>query len=354
MFYNPGVIVANASGNLYRFLLPWIRSDWPLDWKDVFGREAPLRLELGFGNGEYLAARAVEEPEVDWVGAEISWGSVRRLLRRLENQDIRNVRVLQGDGAFLLRKLFAANSLNRVVINHSDPWPKKRHWNRRLVQPGLIRDLAERLEPRGELRIATDHAGYAEWISGVLEDQAYLRSMHSAAWIDDRDSAPATKYMKKGVEAGAVIHCFEWMKVNNVPAGTAAKEEVEDMPNVLLEGEASLSEAFSGFEPLSWKLDHAGAPVFLHLSRVYTRTTGSECLVEARVKEDGLEQLFAVSVSRREDGKIVVKPASLGAPRPTWGVKHAVGCVADILTGRFPALRVLASSVGEAPSQRSK
>lgn len=341
--------VADADRDLYRNLLPWIRSDWPLDWTAVFGRKAPLRLELGFGNGEYLAARASAEPEIDWVGVEISWGSVRRLLRRLENLEITNVRVVHGDGSFLLRKLFAARSLDRVVINHSDPWPKKRHRERRLIQPRLIRDLAERLETGGEVRIATDHAEYAEWISEVLEGQGYLRSKHPAAWIDGSGPDPSTKYMKKGIEAGSVIHVFEWNKVNDVAEGTAGAERVEEMPNVLLEGTLSITTVFDRFEPLSWEADHGGSSVFIHLGRVYTRMNGNECLMEARVKEDGLEQHFAVSVTVREDGKIVVKPSSLGSPRPTWGVKQAVGGVARLLTRENPDLRVLASSAGRAP-----
>ena len=112
---------------------------------------------------------ATARPDACFVGIERAWGSMRRLFRRLNAQDLNHVRAIEGDAAFLLQHVFAPQSLSEIWINFSDPWPKERHHNRRLIQDTFVKILAERLKPDGGVTIVTDHADYATWITDIFD-----------------------------------------------------------------------------------------------------------------------------------------------------------------------------------------
>ena len=139
-----------------------------LDWPAVFGRSAPLILEIGFGNGETLATTAAAHPENNYLGIEVHRPGAGSLLRRLEAQDLRNVRVMLGDASKILAQRIADASLTAVHLFFPDPWPKKRHHKRRLVQPDFAALVARKLEPGGYFHLATDWPTYAEHMAAVL------------------------------------------------------------------------------------------------------------------------------------------------------------------------------------------
>lgn len=313
----------------------------------MFGRSAPLRLEMGFGNGEFLEASALENPEVDWVGIELSWGSTRRLLKRLESRAISNVRVVQADATLALERLFDADSLDQVIINNSDPWPKPRHHRRRLIQPRFVDLLAARLKPNSQAIIVTDHAEYASWISEILEDQICLRSAFAKNHVEHLPGHHPTKYKRKGLEAGSVIHYFVWKKVKTPDYKPSEQNEVDEMPNVLLRGETDFNQIFSGFEPRVVRTAYREEPVLLQLIEPYRSMNRKSWLVEARVSESGFVQHILLSVAQKKDGMVLIKPSAIGAPRPTWGVRQLVAQLAGWLTEQHPGLQIHSSSVGE-------
>ena len=140
----------------------------PLDWPTVFGRSAPVILEIGFGNGETLAAAAAAHPENNYLGIEVHRPGAGSLLRRLEAQDLRNVRAMLGDASEILAQRIADASLAAVHLFFPDPWPKKRHHKRRLVQPEFAALVARKLAPDGYFHLATDWPAYAEQMMTVL------------------------------------------------------------------------------------------------------------------------------------------------------------------------------------------
>ncbi len=140
----------------------------PLDWPAVFGRAAPVILEIGFGNGEALVAAAAAHPENNYLGIEVHRPGVGSLLRRLETQDLHNVRVMLGDASEILAQRIPDASLTAVHLFFPDPWPKKRHHKRRLVQPEFAALVARKLEPGGYFHLATDWPAYAEHMAAVL------------------------------------------------------------------------------------------------------------------------------------------------------------------------------------------
>jgi len=139
----------------------------------------PMVVEIGFGRGEFLRSLAVERPGVAHVGVEVSFKRVLKMARRLARTGIRNIRLVEGTGQETVRELLPESSVEIFWINFSDPWPKKRHHRRRLIQPAFLRDLALRLQPGGCVEIATDHEDYAGCIDEALVAEPLLENVHT-------------------------------------------------------------------------------------------------------------------------------------------------------------------------------
>ena len=139
-----------------------------LDLATIFGRTAPRTLEIGFGNGENLATLAAAHRERDYLGIEVHRAGVGRLLQTARDAALANLRVISHDAVEVLEQSIAPGELDEVLILFPDPWHKKRHHKRRLVQPAFVALLADRLRCGGRLSLATDWEPYAEWMLEVL------------------------------------------------------------------------------------------------------------------------------------------------------------------------------------------
>ena len=140
----------------------------PFDLAQVFGRKAPVVFEIGFGNGDHLLARAQSEPQHDFIGVEVHRPGVGRLLHHAGKAALGNLRTASHDAVEVLEGWIADGALQEVVIYFPDPWHKKRHHKRRIVQPAMIELLARKLAPGGRLLLATDWAHYAEHMLEVI------------------------------------------------------------------------------------------------------------------------------------------------------------------------------------------
>ena len=152
---------------------------WEALFADDLPRPFPMVVEIGFGRGEFVRQLAALRPQVAHVGVEVSFKRVLKLARRLARSGVRNIRLVEGTGEETVRELLPESSVETFWINFSDPWPKKRHHRRRLIQPPFLRDLAVRLQPGGRVEIATDHEDYAEWIERVLAAEPLLENIHT-------------------------------------------------------------------------------------------------------------------------------------------------------------------------------
>jgi tRNA (guanine-N7-)-methyltransferase len=175
-----------------------------LDLDAVFNRAAPRVLEIGFGNGEHLASLAAAHPTHDYLGVEVHPPGVGRLLLTLAARQLTNVRVICHDAVEVLEAQIAPASLDEVLILFPDPWHKKRHHKRRLIQPAFAACLAERLKPGGVLHIATDWQPYAEHIRQVLEGCPALESVSSEMRPAHEARAP-TRFEQRGVRLGHAV-----------------------------------------------------------------------------------------------------------------------------------------------------
>lgn len=149
----------------------------PLERRALFGREAPFTVEIGFGNGENLLALASEHPGRDFLGIEVHRPGVGRLLLGLEARALGNVRVICHDAVEVLERQIAPQSVDEFLILFPDPWPKKRHHKRRLIQPPFAELLSSRLAEGGLLRLATDWQPYAEEMLETLAATAGLENL---------------------------------------------------------------------------------------------------------------------------------------------------------------------------------
>lgn len=177
-----------------------VPADRPFDAVAVFGRTAPLVLEIGSGTGDAAVAMAAADPARDLLAVEVHTPGIATLLRRVEQEGLTNVRVCEGDGLRVLAEALAPGSLDEVRVFFPDPWPKSRHAKRRLVTPSFAALVADRLRPGGRLHVATDWASYAEQVLEVVGASGEL-----AVVSRDRGDRPPTRFERRGTAAGRAI-----------------------------------------------------------------------------------------------------------------------------------------------------
>jgi tRNA (guanine-N7-)-methyltransferase len=195
-------------------------SEEPLDLAAIFGRPAPVTLEIGFGNGESLAAMAQAAPERDFIGIEVHRPGVGHLLQRIEALGLGNLRVMCHDAVEVLKHQIPPGSLDTVQIFFPDPWHKKRHHKRRLIQPVFVALLARCLRPGGTLHLATDWEDYARHMLEVLEASPDLRN--TAQRFSSRPHhRPLTRFEQRGQRLGHGVWDVIFVKVE----GEGMKDE---------------------------------------------------------------------------------------------------------------------------------
>jgi tRNA (guanine-N7-)-methyltransferase len=185
-------------------------------WAALFAPdvEEPLRLvvEIGFGRGEFLRALAAAAPDVAHVGVDLSHRRVLKMARRLAKTEERNIRLIEARAEDVVRDALAEASVETFWINFPDPWPKKRHHRRRLLQPALVAALARRLAPGGELHAATDHAEYAEQIGAVLAGEPLLENALPAPFVSEVPGRLCTAYEEMWRAEGRALHFFRYRR----------------------------------------------------------------------------------------------------------------------------------------------
>ena len=181
------------------FLLPY-RAE-PLDIEAAFGRAAPTILEIGFGMGEATAHIAALMPEKNFLCCEVHEPGVGALLKRIGEQQLANIRICAHDAVDVIDHMLQPGMLAGVHVFFPDPWQKKRHNKRRLIQPPFVHKLADRLAPGGYLHCATDWQPYAEQMLEVLSQEPLLRNT-AAAYAPKPDYRPLTKFENRGLKLG--------------------------------------------------------------------------------------------------------------------------------------------------------
>jgi tRNA (guanine-N7-)-methyltransferase len=179
-----------------------------LEWVEIFGNNHPVELDLGAGDGGFALAYAQQHPEINLLAVERLLGRVRKIEKRTIRGKLTNLRILRLETSYTVRYLLPPNSVSIAHIMFPDPWPKRRHWSRRLMQPDFVRDLAAALKPGGELRFTTDHAHYFETAQQAVTDAKVLQPAPEWDWSVD----PKTDFQQTFDAEGRATHRARWIK----------------------------------------------------------------------------------------------------------------------------------------------
>jgi tRNA (guanine-N7-)-methyltransferase len=174
----------------------------PLHASTVFGRTAPLVLEIGFGMGDSLAEMAINNPDKDYIGIEVHRAGVGKLINYIENGNIRNLRIYCHDAVEILANCIPDKSLDLVQIFFPDPWHKKKHQKRRLIQTTFVLDLLGKIKAGGRIHLATDWQHYAEQMMDVLSGIDSLRNTAGKEQYAHNTGRPETKFERRGNRLG--------------------------------------------------------------------------------------------------------------------------------------------------------
>ncbi|HEC75424.1 MAG TPA: tRNA (guanosine(46)-N7)-methyltransferase TrmB [Methylophaga aminisulfidivorans] len=166
---------------------------------ELFGRPAPKVIEIGFGNGSSLIEMAINQPECDFIGIEVHRPGVGQLLKAINDNQLRNVRVACTDAVALIKHRITDSSLSRVQIFFPDPWHKKRHNKRRIIQSEFVNVLADKIQSGGHLHLATDWEDYAvQMLADVSENTRFINTSSDNSYIERPKYRPLTKFEQRG------------------------------------------------------------------------------------------------------------------------------------------------------------
>lgn len=186
-----------------------------LNLDEVFGRSAERVLEIGFGNGETLVREAGEKPEIDFLGVEVHEPGIGRCLISAEDAGLKNLRVIKHDAIEVLQHQVGDGALARINLYFPDPWPKKRHQKRRIVQISFLKLAASKLAPDATLHIATDWENYAEQIDELIAQSSELtlaeRHLHKGGF--ESLERQTTRFERRGLRKGHSI--WDWLLIRN-------------------------------------------------------------------------------------------------------------------------------------------
>ena len=196
-----------------------------LDLAKIFGRDAPRCLEIGFGVGEVIGALAENHPHIDYLGMEVHRAGIGRLLLRAEQAHLRNLRVICNDAVEVLRDRIADESFDEVLVFFPDPWHKKRHHKRRLIEPRFVACIAAKLRTGGVLRLATDWQAYAEQMLAVCNADLSLRSLSAdGTYVARPQFRPPTRFERRGARLGHGVWDLAFAKSEKAAANSVDDE----------------------------------------------------------------------------------------------------------------------------------
>jgi tRNA (guanine-N7-)-methyltransferase len=291
------------------------------DLDAVFGRRAPLVLEIGFGNGTFFRDLAREHPDWNLLGVEIAAASITRGIGMIRREGLEHVRVFCGDGRFVVRDLIGRGQLYRGYLNFPDPWPKERHQHRRLLRVPFFRLLSTRLDPDGgEFWFTTDHEEYFHF---ALE-QARASGLFEIDTGTPPEAALRTKYAQRWQQQRKTIHHAIFRPRAVDPDPHEPRLEVVDVPHARLSGGL---DTVGAFEKQTHHEEH-GTVVLLDCARTLD---GQRLLFTALAEEADLRQDLLIEARRAGSGAIYVELLAFGRPATTALTRAAVARVADWL-----------------------
>ncbi len=323
------------------------RLPWPTDWAELYGRSAPLLLDIGFGGGHSLVDWAKARPDASVLGVEIALPSLRRGVQKIEKAALKNVCVVQGDARLILQACCAPGGVSEIHINFPDPWRKEKHYHRRLISDAFLHLAATRLVPGGLLDIATDHAEYAQWITERLERTPYFVNRRASTFVTDDSERLQTKYEALALAEGRICHYYKWARKERLPETAVPNPfpipQETPMPHIIMKSPLTLADIGRQFRQM-----HA-APGDTHIKflEAYQSFYDQKLLVETYIKEEPLSQRVGLAVQRRPTGELIVSLHDVGFSRPTRGIQQAIVHLARWIASLDQESAIITSNIAE-------
>lgn len=287
----------------------------PLDWRALFSRDAPLEVEIGFGNGERLLRHALAHPEINLVGVDLSWPAARRALRKVNLNRVGNVLLVQASAEAALTRLFGPNSLSSVEALFPCPWPGARHQRRRLFNKRFLTILNNRLSRNAVFHMVTDHEGFFNWVNSQIPKEGFLKE------TGIRGPGLETKYERKWCGEGQEEFHELWLtKTRHLKAPPVEDIVLDTIQLDHFNKDAVQNRDFHEKDFISFKelvFDQEKAKGLLHVV----------------VNEDDFLQAFWLEFRLAENGWRL-RPALGCGLVPTKGVRRAVQLAAELAQER--------------------
>ena len=316
---------------------------WHTDWAALFGTSRPLILEIGFGQGTFLFHLTRTYPEANVIGLEISNQCLVKAEDRLLREKIANLRIIHSRAETALNHLFEPSSLWQVHINFPDPWFKRGHARRRLMQRDTVDALVSRLQVGGELYLATDILAYAEMSADLMMNTPGLDNLCDTPWVDSMPGRVTTKYEARAKAEGRDCYYFAYCR-NDVPPPDVPVMKDLDMPHLVFTSPLSLDAMAQQFTPFS----HSEDEIHVGYSAVFR---GEHTLLfEVHVNEPTISQHTALLLTQRygAENHFTLQMGSFGHPRPTQGMHVAVSALGEWLLSLHPESRLVTRKVKQA------
>jgi tRNA (guanine-N7-)-methyltransferase len=295
-----------------RVYVPWRTRSLPLNWPEEFARSAPFKMEIGFGNGDYLVKSAAGEPETNFIGVEMTWGSIKRASAQCFRRDLKNVRLLWDDARTALAWNFGEKCLQEITALYPCPWPKKRHAKFRLFQPSFISLCNSRLIDGGTLTVVTDSAVYKD---EILETNT-LDKTGMKVELEVIAASFETKYEKKWEETGQTeFYRITFHKVKHL---SIPNPEVQIMKHHLV----------PTFDPESFAPRDEKNEFSVQFKQFIFDQKKNIGLQEVFTHEGTLEQHFYVRIKKQENGW-KIHPAGGPPLLPVRSVQRALDIVKE-------------------------
>ena len=295
--------------------------NFPLNWDEVFNRKTSLAVEVGCGNGEFLVEWAKSCPDWNFIGIELSLASGERLLSRVDQNQLQNVRLIRDDARFVLRELFPNEGVAQVILNYPDPWPKEKHKSRRLIDLGFVENLSMILAKDGIFDLFTDQKWYAEEAVMVFRDSGAFK-ISNIRYNPERNTS--TKYERKWKELQRHIYHFRAKKQKFFDVRRIL--ENMDMPHYFVERQISSEQVYKLND-----LQRSEDKRVFKVKEIFEKSDQHVFLIRMVAIDEGYLQKFFILVAPHERG-FIVKIDTGFQPYRTPAVKWAVEEIGRLLT----------------------
>ena len=294
---------------------------FPLRWETIFPKAAPLTVEIGFGNGDFLIAWAQQQPGWNFVGIELSLASMEKILKRIHQTRSSNIKPIREDARFAMREFFADNSVRHVMMNFPDPWPKERHKHRRLLNESFITTLGAVLEKDGIYELVTDQEWYAMDAFRLFEASPYFDTRP----VEKNPQRPViTKYEQKWREMGR--HTYRVIARKIQTATVHRLLEDTSMPHVFVEREIDRRDV----EDLLGFQQQEDRQLFV-VKDAYQAIEAPGYLLRVIARDEDYQQTILVAIKRESPQRWLVKLDTAIQPYRTPAVKMAVWRIGEKL-----------------------